>query len=155
MKIIIRMAVIALALFVAHVPAHAQKKGKPYGKTFSAQKAMDVKGFLSAMQGKETLEDVVVMGEIAQVCQAEGCWMKLKNAGGEDVFVKFKDHSFVIPKDLAGHKVWVKGTGVSKVISVDEQRHYLEDEGASADQIAAVTEPKSELRIDATGIIVE
>ena len=41
-------------------------------------------------------------GRIAQVCQAEGCWMVLED-NGQSARVMFKDHAFLIPKDSSGH----------------------------------------------------
>jgi uncharacterized protein YdeI (BOF family) len=129
------------------------KKTKAYGKEFKAKQAMTVAEFNEAMYSKDEA-DVTVTGEIAQVCQAEGCWLKLKNEKGEDILVKFKDHAFLVPKDMKG-KVVVNGKAVRKTVSVDERKHMAEDAGASEDEIAKITEPKQELRIDATGLIAE
>ena len=81
--------------------------------------------------------------------------MKLKNENGADVFVKFKDHEFVIPKDRAGRAAIVSGIAKKKTISVDDQKHYAEDAGASEAEIAKITQPKEELRIEATGVMIK
>ena len=99
--------------------------------------------------------DGLVKAKVGEVCQAEGCWMKLKNPEGQDIFVKFKDHAFLIPKDLAGHSAVVYGTAIRKTVSVEDQRHYAEDAGKTKEELAAITEPKVELRIDATGVVIE
>lgn len=135
--------------------ASVEAKDK-YGKAFKANKAVTVKSFAGDMKDQKEVEDVVVKGTIAQVCQAEGCWIKLKNdAGGEDILVKFKDHAFLVPKDIAGKSVVVNGKAIKKVISVDERKHMAEDAGASETEIAKITTPKEELRIEATGIVVD
>lgn len=134
--------------------ASVEAKDK-YGKTFKADKAVTVKEFSGNMKDQKEMKDVVVKGTIAQVCQAAGCWVKLKNEAGEDVLVKFKDHAFLVPKDIAGKTAIVSGKAVRKVISVDECKHMAEDAGASEAEIAKISEPKEELRIEATGIIVE
>jgi hypothetical protein len=131
------------------------QKATAYGKKFSAKNAKTPKELVGDLAEKPQVENVVLTGKISQVCQAEGCWMKVENPGGEDIFVKFKDHSFLIPKDLAGHKTIVYGTAMKKVVSVEERRHMAEDAGASAETIAAINEPKSEYRIEATGITVQ
>lgn len=151
MKKVFTLAIAGL-LMCGSLPAIAKdKKAKSYGVEFKTKNVMTVEEFNELMYSKDAAE-VTVAGEIAQVCQAEGCWLKLKNTAGEDILVKFKDHSFLVPKDMTG-KVVVNGTAVRKEISVEERRHMAEDAGASDDEIAKITEPKQELRIDATGLI--
>lgn len=125
-----------------------------YGKVFRMTRTMSVSNFNEAIKNVEKIENVIVSGTIAQVCQAEGCWLKLKNPEGEDILVKFKDHSFTIPKDLAGRNVLVNGTATRKTISIKERIHMAEDAGASKEEIAKINGPKTEIRIESTGIII-
>ena len=133
-------------------PAEARKT---YGKPFKVQSVQTPEQLMTRFTGVTTLPDVVVQGQIAQVCQAEGCWMKLKNTSGEDMMVKFKNHSFFVPKDIAGKNAVVYGTAMKKMITVEEQRHMAEDAGMNATQIEAINTPKTEVRIEATGIVVD
>jgi hypothetical protein len=128
---------------------------KAYGKAFKVVSAQTPEQLMNKLEAKPTIPNVVVKGTIAQVCQAEGCWMKLKNSAGEDMMVKFKDHSFLVPKDIAGKSTVVYGTAMKKTISVAEQKHMAEDAGATDAEISAITAPKSEVRIEATGIVVD
>ncbi len=145
--------ILTAAMLTAIVPtADAKKKGKLYGQTFSETSAMEASQLSTKMGSSANMPGVAVKGKIAQVCQAEGCWIKLKNEAGEDVFVKFKDHAFLVPKDLAGKQAIVYGTAVKKTVSVDERRHLAEDAGASKEDMAAINEPREELRIEATGV---
>lgn len=132
---------------------HAETKNT-YGKTFKVANVQTPEELATKMATTNTLQNVVVKGPIAQVCQAEGCWLKLKNAAGEDVLVKFKNHAFLVPKDLAGTAT-VFGTATRKTISVEEQRHMAEDAGKSDAEIQTITAPKMEVRIESTGIMVE
>jgi len=152
-KIIKTITTTAFTLIVT-VPSYAQD-GKAYGKEFKQANAIAATALSDHMGKKDKVEDVVVSGEISQVCQAEGCWMKMKAATGEDIFVKFKDHAFVIPKDLSGHKALVHGTAIRKTVSVADQKHFAEDAGKSAEEIAKIREPKTELRIEATGVVID
>lgn len=147
-KFIASVACVAITL-----PAFAG--GKTYGKKFSAKNARPVSGLAQDMGTQTQMDDVVLEGEITQVCQAAGCWIKMKNDQGAEVFVKFRDHAFLVPKDIAGRKAVIKGTAIKKTVSVEERRHLAEDAGASEEEIAKITEPKEELRVEATGIIVE
>ncbi|XZF14689.1 DUF4920 domain-containing protein [Chitinophagaceae bacterium MMS25-I14] len=153
-KLILGFA-INCAVLMAVMPALAQNSnGTPYGKTFTVAHPGKPEELRAQMGGKSSM-NVQLEGTISQVCQAEGCWMKLKNTAGEDVFIKFKDHSFVIPKDLAGKTAVVNGTAIKKTVSVAEQKHMLEDAGAAKEKIEAVTTDKEELRVEATGIVVK
>lgn len=143
----------ATACVAITLPAFAG--GKSYGKKFDAKNAKPVSSLSQDMGTQTEMENVVLAGEITQVCQAAGCWIKMKNEQGADVFVKFKDHAFLVPKDLAGHKAVIKGTAVKKTVSVEERRHLAEDAGATEEEIAKITEPQEELRVEATGIIVD
>lgn len=133
---------------------YAQKGVENYGEAFVAQEVMSVNALNKTMKDK-TEADVTVEGTITSVCQAKGCWIKLKNDKGEDVMVKFKDYAFFMPKDIAGKKAVVHGVAVKEVVSVEEQKHMLEDAHASAKEIAAVKKPKEELRIVASGVQVK
>lgn len=135
-------------------PASAQKDWTKYGKEFKIENVETMMSFEKLMKDKKEVNDVSLEGYISQVCQAEGCWMKLKNDDGEDVMVKFKDHSFFVPKDISGKAAIVKGKAVKRVITVQERRHMAEDAGKTSEEIAKITEPKEELRIEATGVMV-
>lgn len=152
-KLIKTMALAAFALtFTVSVMA---QKGKAYGKKFKADKAIAVTELSQKMGDQSKLENIVLVGEISEVCQAEGCWMKMKNETGEDVFIKFKDHAFLIPKDLAGHKAFVHGNAIKKTVSIEEQKHFAEDAEKSEEEIAKITQAKEELRVDGIGVIIE
>ena len=144
----------AVSLFAGIYESNAQGGWSKYGKEFKIENVETMQSLARVMNEKKEAE-VKLEGRISQVCQAEGCWMKLKNENGADVFVKFKDHEFVIPKDRAGRAAIVSGIAKKKTISVDDQKHYAEDAGASEAEIAKITQPKEELRIEATGVMIK
>lgn len=130
------------------------QQGQLYGNKFETKLAFAAEQLQDKMGDKKEMP-VVVSGTIAEVCQVAGCWITLKNDNGESIFVKIKDHEFAVPKDMGGHKATVKGTAVRKTVSVEELKHYAEDGGKSADEVAAITEPKTEIRINATAMVIE
>ncbi len=132
----------------------ATPKSTAYGLEFATDGAMSVADFNTAMADKDSMDNIVVEGFITEVCQEEGCWMRINNEGGEDIFVKFKDHSFLIPKDLMDNKVHISGMGKKTTVSVADLQHFAADAGATAKEIAEITEPKDEMRIVATGLVV-
>lgn len=126
-----------------------------YGAEFSKEGAIQLSEMLTQIEGKDSIDNIVVEGELAEVCQKMGCWVKLKNEGGEDIFVKFRGHDFFAPKDAAGSHVFIAGKVIREVTPVDELQHYAEDAGESEEVIAQITEPKEEIKIDASGIIIQ
>lgn len=147
------------ALLIAALISLSVTAQTKYGKSFDSEKAIDVPTFMTKMKASNKIDEVVVKGKITQVCQAAGCWVKLKNAEGEDVFVKFREdkghHELTVPKDIAGKTAIVYGKASRKTVSIEECKHMAEDAGKSADEIAKITAPKQEIRIDATGVVVE
>ncbi len=99
--------------------------------------------------------DIKLKGIIHEVCQAKGCWMTLQHEDMlEDVFIKFKDYGFFVPKDASGKDAVISGKLYAAVTSVDELRHYAEDKGASAEEIAAISQPQREMKMMADGVII-
>lgn len=121
------------------------KKIKPSGSSEAA-----------ALKGKTEFDAkaVKIEGEVESVCQAAGCWMKIKTADGQTMRVTFKDYGFFVPKDIAGKKVIFEGIPAVKTTSVAELQHYAEDAGKSKEEIAKITSPKTELTFIANGVLV-
>jgi hypothetical protein len=151
MKKALRVFAAAAVVLAASATSSYAQKIDSYGKTFDAQKAITAQAAVEAVKKNGTMENVAVQGTISQVCQAEGCWMKIKGANNEEIFVKFKDHSFLVPKDIAGKNTIVYGTLSRKTVSVEQRRHLAEDAGATKEQIEAIKTPTEELRLEATG----
>lgn len=111
---------------------------------------------VSQLDAQDSL-NVVMKAKVAEVCQAKGCWMSLvdnQSQTEEQLFVKFKDYAFFVPKDIAGREVLVEGVAYTEETSVDELRHYAEDAKKSAEEIAAITEPVKEKKFMATGVVL-
>ena len=106
------------------------------------------------MGSKESM-NAKVTGTVESVCQAKGCWMKVKMDNGETMRVTFKDYGFFVPKDIAGKTVVVEGVAEKKTTPVAELRHYAEDAEKSKEEIAKITDPQNELAFVADGVIVK
>lgn len=130
-------------------------KGDYFGEEFAiSDQASKTAAPYDQIVGKDSLQTQVV-GEIKEVCQAKGCWMKVQLGSNEEVFVRFKDYGFFVPKDAAGKRVVMNGAAFFEEMSVEDQRHYAEDEGASEDELALITSPKKTLRFEADGVLIE
>jgi hypothetical protein len=125
-----------------------------FGKKISEKGAVAAAALPDHMGAKEVVK-TKVSGTVESVCQAKGCWMKVKMDNGESMRVTFKDYGFFVPKDIAGKTVVFEGEAKKSVTPVAELRHYAEDAGKSKEEIAKITEPKHELAFVADGVIVK
>lgn len=127
-----------------------------FGEKITADGAITYDELLKKLETEETLENVKVKGKVTGVCQAKGCWMTIASAdpSKDEMFVKFKDYGFFMPLDLTG-EVTMRGKAYTEETSVEELRHYAEDEGKSEEEIAAITEPVTELKFMADGVVIE
>lgn len=129
--------------------------GKTFGEEITGDGAISYDELLNKIETSDSLA-VKVEGKVEAVCQMKGCWMNIVSEDAEkaQMFVKFKDYGFFMPKDIAGRKVIMDGYAYKEVTSVDELRHYAEDEGKSKEEIEAITEPVEELKFMASGVLL-
>ncbi|MET7028133.1 DUF4920 domain-containing protein [Sediminicola luteus] len=92
---------------------------------------------------------------VTEVCQAKGCWMKLKLEDGQEAMVRFKGYGFFMPKDIVGKEVVVNGKAFVEQQSVEDQRHFAKDTGKSEDELALITEPKKTYSFEADGVLIK
>jgi hypothetical protein len=95
-----------------------------------------------------------VEGEVSEVCKKAGCWLKLATTDGQEIFIT-TNHEFFVPVNIVGKTVVVDGQAYKSVTTVDELRHYAEDEGQSAEEIAKITEPVTEYKLLAKGLVIK
>lgn len=130
--------------------------GEPqsFGEKITADGAITHAEMLAKLAGADSVQ-VKFTGKVEGVCQAKGCWMNISDGtAGNDVFVKFVDYGFFMPKDIAGRDVIMEGWAYREITPVDELRHYAEDEGLSQEEIEKITEPKEELKFMASGVLL-
>ena len=60
----------------------------------------------------------------------------------------------MVPLAINGKTIVAHGTASIQETSVETLRHYAEDAGKSKEEIAAIKEPKKEIIMNATGILV-
>jgi hypothetical protein len=111
---------------------------------------------VSQLDTKDSIE-VVMKAKVTEVCQKKGCWMNLvdpQSQTDEQLFVKFKDYAFFVPKDIAGREVLIEGVAYKEETSVEDLRHYAEDANKTPEEIAAITEPSVEKKFMATGVVL-
>ncbi len=139
-------------VLLAQPPKGPANAGMTFGEKTSAEGAVKTTELLVKLGTEKTIE-VVVEGEVVEVCKAEGCWLKIK-AADKTIMVKMKDHKFLVPLDMNGKTIAIKGTAENKLTSIEMLKHYAEDANKSQAEIDAIKEPKKEIIIHATGIYV-
>lgn len=154
-KVILFFAVLILA---GACSPSTKVQGNSFGEAVKVKKSlMTYDELLTKLKTTEKFDDIQVEGTVSEVCQAKGCWMTIisADASKETMMVKFKDYGFFMPKDISGKTVIMQGKAFKEVTPVDELRHYAEDAGKSEEEIAAITEPKTELKFEANGVIIK
>jgi hypothetical protein len=157
MKKLFILSSLFFALAGTAATAQTATAPKAYGAAFTQSEVIVSPGRMDEMlKDKDKLENVQLSGYISEVCQKEGCWLRLRThkTSQDEMFVKMKDHAFLLPKDIAGKTAIINGTVVKKVQTVAEQQHYLEDAGASKAEIAKITQPKETYQMQATGVVI-
>ena len=143
-------------LFLAQmVISQETENGNYYGEAFKITDAIQRN---MPVYDQLTVTDTVttqMTGTIKEVCQAKGCWMKVTLDADNEVFVRFKDYGFFVPKDAADKTVYMNGLAFLEEMSVEDQKHYAKDSGASDEEIAQINEPARILRFEADGVLIK
>jgi hypothetical protein len=135
-------------------PSVPADKGATFGAKTTPEDAITVDQLVSIMKSREGKKtEVKLKGTVTSVCEAMGCWIKIRSTDG-DMMVKMKDHSFFVPLALNGKEVVIAGIAEAKETSVEELKDYAKDAGKGKDEIDAIKEPKKELTITAKGLVV-
>lgn len=114
---------VSLALLSAIGLAHAGEPAR-YGKPLPATPAVPVSEAVAAFD-QHAGKPMRYSGRIAEVCQAEGCWLVLED-NGQTARVMFKDHAFLVPKDSSG-RAQVAGVLSRKELTPEQVAHLEED----------------------------
>lgn len=139
---------------MAQPPEGPAESGMTFGTKITDEGAIKVDQLPALLaNGGNATGDVKVIGKVVEVCKAEGCWIKMETATGP-MMIKMKDHAFLVPLSLNGKMIVVQGSASMKEISVETLKHYAEDAGKSKEEIAAIKKPKTEMVMQAKGILV-
>lgn len=153
--LIAAFALLAVNMLNAQPPQVPADAGATFGKATTADNAVSMEEYVKMLETKGDGKPVEgkIIGIVKEVCQKEGCWIKVESPNG-NLMVKMKDHKFAVPVVLNGKKVVIDGVGTLTTTSVKQLKHYAEDAGKSKEEIAKITEPKKEIVIQAAGILV-
>ena len=147
------LALLFVQIAFAQPPSGKATPGTVYGAKTDAKNAVPASELSTLLKGKDTIA-VKVKATVLEVCSKKGCWMNFKVDENQNAFVKMKDYAFFVPLDLAGKTVVLDGKAYTKTTSVSELKHYAEDGKKPQAEIDAITQPKTEIRFMANGIVV-
>ncbi len=151
-SIVFATALLLSTTLMAQPPKGPAKKGMGFGATTTVAGAVAPDALPALLEGKQAT-DVKVKGKVVEVCKAEGCWLRMQTPAG-NMLIKMKDHAFMVPLAMNGKTIVAEGTATLKETTVEMLKHYAEDAGKSKEEIEAIKEPKKEIVLQATGILV-
>jgi hypothetical protein len=128
------------------------EKGVVYGKVSDEKDVVAVDELKSKLVNDKF--EGQVKGKVVEVCQAEGCWIKIQRADGTTMMVRAKDHSFLMPENIVGRNVLIEGSATVKEVSEEMRRHYAEDAGKSKEEIAKIKGSEKDVQFSAKGVKV-
>ena len=163
-----RKIALALTLAIAAVGCKSENKtsaNKPVEATASAKAPLNFASFGEPMKmsNEEPLpvatvlshidqydgKYVKVAGNVTAVCEKKGCWLKMDDAAGKELFVKFTCpvNGRLVPLEAKGKPVIAEGTLKIKEVSEAEARHLAEDAGASKTEIEKIVGPPKQISL--------
>jgi hypothetical protein len=127
-------------------------KGVVYGKVFEETSSISVDELPNKLVDNAFTGQI--KGRVAEVCKAEGCWIRLQKEDGTSMMVRAKDHSFLMPENIVGKTVLVEGNATAKETSEEMRKHYAEDAGKSKEEIAKIKGSEKSIEFAAKGVKV-
>lgn len=151
--------ILLLAMIVLTLQAMAQGKEKvPAAKGVIYGQVSEEKSAIAADDLDNKLVDNTftgqIKGKVAEVCKAEGCWIRLKKDDGTTMMVRAKAHAFLMPENIVGKTVLVEGSATVKETSEEMRKHYAEDAGKPKEEIAKIKGAEKSVEFAAKGVKV-
>jgi hypothetical protein len=153
MKKIVLLGFLLFLGGLVNAQSTTELKGQSFGETVTADN-VSLASQVDKKLGKATTSEMKLQGEVVEVCKKKGCFVKLKTANNQTLFVKFKDYAFFVPKDIEGKQMVIDGVAERKVTTVAQLRHFAEDAKKSPEEIAKIVKPKKEIVFVAKGVVV-
>ena len=139
---------------LAQPPAGDANPGDNYGAKVKTKGAVSLAEVAHNLENGSPSAEAKIKAKVLEVCPNKGCWLKLELPDGQQATVKMKDYGFFVPLAAKGKTVVIDGTVALKTTPVSELKHFAEDAKKSKAEIDAITQPKKEISILASGIVV-
>jgi hypothetical protein len=157
MKKLILASLVLFALSANSQETHEKEKvqaakGVVYGKVSEEKAAVPVDELKNKLVDDKF--EGQVKGKVVEVCQAEGCWIKVERADGSSMMVRAKDHAFLMPANIVGKTVLIEGSATVKEVTEAQRKHYAEDAGKPKEEIAKIKGSEKDVQFAAKGVKV-
>lgn len=139
---------IAITVLLFCISCTPQPTYSSYGDEISEKDPVSTSDFLTSVSSDG--KSFKIEGVVDEVCQAKGCWMKIKNEQGQSIRVTFKDYGFFVPKDIEGRQVIFEGLATVSTLEEDLAKHYADDSGKEYDESM-----RKEVAVVASGVLVK
>ena len=140
-----------IILFAVYNVSNAQETaGTLYGEAPKSTATVVTFADLVASPDKYENVEVIVTGNVNDVCAKEGCWMVLGN-GEKEILIKTL-HVFVVPKDCYDNTAVVNGVFNLKEISEEQARHFNDESKTTKIKSSDIIGPQKMFVIKAAGI---
>lgn len=119
---------------VAPAAAAAADAGqwKAFGAPFAQTEKLPASAVIGDPEAHAGKPVRMVGGELAEVCQAMGCWAVVRDDQGHSMRITMKDHGFGIDKDTVGRACDVEGELVRKPVDPERVAHMASEGGGDA-----------------------
>ncbi len=152
-----RVAFVALSLVAGIAVAdEAFVAHQSFGDAMpAAGEAVSLETAIAALDEGDA-QEVKVMGQITEVCQAKGCWMLLVD-GDSYARITFKDYAFFVPTETSMQRAVVYGVLEDATLSADEAAHFAQDAGNAdaREELLAAGKPIREYSLVAASVQLE
>jgi len=149
-----KLLIIPIALFISGC-LFAQTDDGKYGSEITLEEKTNISDILNFPEDYLD-KDVLVEGEVLDVCQKMGCWMELESdIKGEKIKVKVKDGEIVFPVEAKGQVALVEGTVYKIELTQEEAVEYLEHVAEEQNQEfdpSTVTGPMTIYQVKGLGV---
>lgn len=143
-----------LIMFSTYLFGQAEK----YGREINLTEKTKISEILAAPDSFLNKE-VLVEGEILDVCAMAGCWMELKSdVDNQKIKIKVRDGDIVFPVEAKGKNAVVEGTVYKIDLTKDEADNYykhLAEEQDTEFNPESVTGPVTIYQIKGLGAVIQ
>lgn len=146
-----KVIVIFILIILSSCYKHA--KVQEFGEKVDSTIAFSINDLDAKMTDKLSLK-VTVSGYIQSFCKADGCWLKLTKEKNGPLLVRIKDKSIFVSEKIDGKYAFVKGVATYQSLPLQETTESISENEKQPTSIDNTIEPKTELVVEATGIMI-
>lgn len=145
--------VIVIFILIILSSCHKHAKVQEFGEMVDSTIAFSVNDLAAKMVNNLPL-NVTISGHIQSFCKADGCWLKLTKEKNGPLLVRIKDKSIFVSEGIEGKYAFVKGVATYQSLPFQETTESISENEKQPSSNVIAAEPKKELVVEATGIMI-